>query len=448
MAKLRVVGGTPLNGIIETAGNKNAVLPIMAATLLTDEPCILNNVPRISDVDTMAALLRELGVEVEWRGDKQLRISARTLTGWSLDTDLVRKMRASVLLLGPLLVRMGRARTHQPGGCVIGRRDIGTHLAALEALGTIVHNESDGLHFYLETSGLVGRSIFLDEASVTATENSVMAAVLARGTTVLKHAASEPHVQDLCRFLVSMGAQIEGIGSNVLTIHGVERLHGTEHSIVPDHHEVGTFAVAAAVTHGDVRIINVVPEHLDMIALQLERLGVDFSISDNEMHVYPSALQAPTNIRSMRKITTNIWPGFPTDLASPFIVLATQCEGTTLIHDWMFEGRMFFVDKLVGMGANIVLCDPHRCVVTGPTPLQGRQLQSPDLRAGVALVIAALCANGASEISEIELVQRGYEKLVERLSALGANLEMIGRPEPARTNGIHQPLGPLVIPTR
>jgi UDP-N-acetylglucosamine 1-carboxyvinyltransferase len=280
----------------------------------------------------------------------------------------------------------------------------------------------------METHGLTGKSIFLDEASVTATENAVMAAVLARGTTVLKHAASEPHVQDLCRLLVAMGAQIDGIGSNVLTIHGVDQLHGCTYSIVPDHHEAATFAVAAAVTHGKMRILNVVPDHLEMICIYLERMGVDFNIHGTEMHVHPSDLHAPQNIRSMRKIATNIWPGFPTDLASPFIVLATQAEGTTLVHDWMFEGRMFFVDKLIGMGANIVLCDPHRCVVTGRTPLRGRELQSPDIRAGVALMIAALCAESTSEISNVELVQRGYENIVERLSALGAKLEWIGQP--------------------
>lgn len=415
MARYIIDGGVPLRGTVQAAASKNAVLPIMAATLLTDDECVLTNVPRITDVVVMGNLLRRLGAEVEGLGDKTLRICCRTVGETELAPDLVARMRASVVLMAPLLARLGRVQTAHPGGCVIGRRDIDTHLEALEALGARVR-EVEGM-YVVEAAHLQGAAIFLDEASVTATENTVMAATFAHGATTIKHAACEPHVADLCAFLVKMGARIEGIGSNIIRVEGVESLHGAEHSIISDHIDVGTFAVAAAVTGGDIAIRGVLPETTEMTNLILSRMGVSIDLDETTMHVRAGRLSAT------RKIDTDPWPGFPTDLASVMTVLATQAAGSTLIHDWMYEGRMFFIDKLVTMGASIVLCDPHRCVVTGPTPLHGRTVYSPDLRAGAALTLAALAASGRSEIHDIEFVERGYENFVDRLAALGARIE-------------------------
>jgi UDP-N-acetylglucosamine 1-carboxyvinyltransferase len=417
MSRYVIQGGGALRGTVEAAANKNAVLPIMAATLLTDDECVLTNVPQITDVVVMGNLLRDLGARVEGLGSKELRICCAGVQETTLNPDLVRRMRASVTLLAPMLARRGRVRTRHPGGCVIGQRDIGTHLDALTALGAHV-SEVDN-DYDIVASRLTGANIFLDEASVTATENTVMAACLAEGRTIIKHAACEPHVEDFCRFLVDMGAQIKGIGSNVIYVEGVEVLHGAQHRISTDHIDVGTFAVAAALTGGDLTIRNVVPEHFEMIELVLLRMGVKLEMGEGVLRVAPSELVAT------KKIATDPWPGFPTDLASVFIVLATQARGTTLIHDWMYEGRMFFIDKLVAMGAHIVLCDPHRCVVTGPTQLRARTVYSPDLRAGAALVLAALSARGTSEIHDVELVERGYEHLVDRLTALGGRIEKV-----------------------
>jgi UDP-N-acetylglucosamine 1-carboxyvinyltransferase len=417
MSRYIVKGGVALQGTVEAASNKNAVLPIMAATLLTDDECILTNVPQITDVVVMGNLLRELGAQVTGLGSNEIRICCADVRETRLNPHLVKKMRAAVTLLAPLLARRGHVRTHHPGGCVIGRRDIGTHLDALAAMGAQVSEVDDD--YDIVAKQLVGASVFLDEASVTATENTVMAACLANGRTVIKHAACEPHVEDFCRFLVQMGAKISGLGSNVIQVDGVSELHGTTYRISTDHIDVGTFAVAAAVTGGDLVIRNFVPEHFELIGLVLRRMGVNFEIGDGTLHVFPS------DVVATRKIATDPWPGFPTDLASVMIVLATQAAGTTLIHDWMYEGRMFFIDKLVSMGANIVLCDPHRCVVTGKTPLRSRTVYSPDLRAGAALVLAALAASGTSEIHDVELVERGYENFVDRLSALGAHIEKV-----------------------
>lgn len=417
MSRYVVTGGSALRGTVEAAANKNAVLPIMAATLLTDDECVLTNVPQITDVIVMGNLLRELGARVDGLGSKTLRICCADVRETTLNPELVKRMRAAVTLLAPLLARRGHVRTSHPGGCLIGRRDIGTHLDALTALGARV--EEIGNDFSITAPRLAGSTIFLDEASVTATENTVMAACLARGHTVIKHAACEPHVEDVCRFLQKMGARIKGIGSNVIRVEGVDELHGTEHRISTDHVDVGTFAVAAAVTGGDIAIRNFVPEQFEMVELVLRRMGVDLEVDGDTLRVHPSELVAA------RKIATDVWPGFPTDLASVFIVLATQAAGTTLVHDWMYEGRMFFTDKLVQMGAQIVLCDPHRCVVTGSTRLRSRTVYSPDLRAGAALVLAALAADGTSEIHDIEWVERGYESFVDRLSALGARIEKV-----------------------
>ncbi len=416
MARYIIDGGTPLRGTVEAAASKNAILPIMAATLLTDDECVLTNVPQITDVIVMGNLLRRLGAEVEGLGSKTVRICCRGVGETELAPDLVGRMRASVVLVAPLLARLGRVTTAHPGGCVIGQRNIDTHLEALEALGATVR-EAHGV-YTVEATGLHGASIFLDEASVTATENTVMAAALARGTTVIKHAACEPHVVDLCNFLVKMGARIKGIGSNLIKVEGVDGLHGAAHDIISDHIDVGTFAIAAAVTGGEITIRNVVADTMEMTNLILSRMGVRIDrIDDTTIRVGADRLVAT------RKIDTDPWPGFPTDLASVAIVLATQAHGTTLVHDWMYEGRMFFTNQLVGMGASIVLCDPHRCVITGPTPLQGRTAYSPDLRAGAALTLAALAAPGRSEIYDIEFVERGYENFVDRLSALGATIE-------------------------
>lgn len=417
MSRYVVEGGVALRGTVEAAANKNAVLPIMAATLLTDDECVLTNVPQITDVVVMGNLLRDLGARVDGLGSKELRICCASVRETTLNPELVGRMRASVTLLAPMLARRGHVRTRHPGGCVIGHRDIGTHLDALTALGARV-SVTDS-EYEIEATRLIGTSIFLDEASVTATENAVMAGCMAEGRTIIKHAACEPHVEDFCRFLVSMGARIKGIGSNVIRVEGVQALHGAEHRISTDHIDVGTFAVAAALTGGDLTIRNVVPEHFEMIDLVLRRMGVHLELGDGMLRIRPSELVAT------KKIATDPWPGFPTDLASAFIVMATQARGTTLIHDWMYEGRMFFIDKLVAMGAHIVLCDPHRCVVTGPTQLRARTVYSPDLRAGAALVLAALAAQGSSEIHDVELVERGYEHLVDRLSALGARIEKV-----------------------
>jgi UDP-N-acetylglucosamine 1-carboxyvinyltransferase len=415
MARYIIDGGIPLHGTVEAAASKNAVLPIMAATLLTDDECVLHNVPQITDVIVMGNLLRRLGAEVEGLGGKTLRICCRNVCETELASELVGRMRASVVLIAPLLTRLKRVKTAHPGGCVIGRRDIDTHLEAMAALGARVRALRAG--YTIEADKLRGAAIFLDEASVTATENTLMAAVRAQGTTILKHAACEPHVVDLCTFLGKMGARIEGIGSNVIRVEGVDALRGAEHDIISDHIDVGTFAIAAAMTGGEITIRNVIPSTMEMTNLMLARMGVAVKNVEGAMHVRVNRLVGT------RKITTDPWPGFPTDLASAIIVLATQASGTTLVHDWMYEGRMFFIDKLVAMGASIVLCDPHRCVVTGPTQLQGRTVYSPDLRAGAALTLAALAATGRSEIHDVELVERGYENLVDRLAALGARIE-------------------------
>ena len=417
MSRYVVKGGAALQGTIEASANKNAILPMMAATLLTDDECVLTNVPQITDVVVMGKLLRELGARVEGLGSKELRICCASVRDSNLNPHLTKKLRASVTLLAPLLARQGHVRTNHPGGCVIGRRDIDTHLDALCAMGARVGELEDA--YDITADHLVGANIFLDEASVTATENTVMAACLASGRTVIKHAACEPHVEDFCTFLVHMGAHITGIGSNVVTVDGVPELHGTTFRISTDHIDVGTFAVAAALTGGDVVIKNFVPADFELIGLVLRRMGVSMEIGEGTLHILPSEIVAT------RKIATDPWPGFPTDLASAMIVLATQASGTTLVHDWMYEGRMFFIDKLVSMGANIVLCDPHRCVVTGPTPLRRGTVYSPDLRAGAALVLAGLIAHGSSEIHDVELVERGYENFVDRLSALGALIEKV-----------------------
>ncbi len=422
MESFVIEGGRPLNGRVRVSGNKNAALPIIAAALLTDEPVTLTNVPAIRDVQTMLELVADLGVEVEQPGAGEVRIHAAEPTKTELDEELCSRIRASILLAGPLLARSGEAIVPPPGGDVIGRRRLDTHIDAFRHLGAEVYVNR---RFHMRADALVGASVFLDEASVTGTENAVMAAVLARGETVIGNAASEPHVQDLCRFLVSLGAEIDGIGSNVLRIRGVERLRGGAWRICPDHIEVASFVGLAAVTAGEIVIDDVAPEDLVAIWPGFDRLGVRREVDGSAVRV-PDGQQLVVRDdlgAQIPKIEDGPWPAFPADLTSIALAVATQARGTVLIFEKMFENRLFFVDKLVTMGARIILCDPHRAVVNGPTPLYGERMESPDIRAGMAMLIASLCAEGRSTIGNIGQIDRGYERIDERLRALGASIE-------------------------
>jgi UDP-N-acetylglucosamine 1-carboxyvinyltransferase len=419
-----IAGGEPLNGRIRAAGNKNGALPILAACLLTDEPVVLRNVPRIRDVETMIALIADLGADVEWTGANDVRINAAHRSSHELDSELASRIRASFLLAGPLLAREGRASVPPPGGDVIGRRRLDPHIHAFAELGAEV---DIGARYELRTQGLRGKHIFLDEASVMATENAVMAASLTPGETVIGNAACEPHIQDLCRFLVSLGAEIHGIESNVLRVRGVERLSGGEWRVGPEHIEVGSFIGLAAVTGGDVTIEDVEAKDLLAILPTLERLGVHVEIDGSTLRVPPNqALEIKDDLGGqIPKIEDGPWPAFPADLTSIAVTVATQARGTVLIFEKMFESRLFFVDKLVSMGARIILCDPHRAVVSGPTRLVGQQMSSPDIRAGMAMLLAALCAEGTSTIGNVGEIDRGYERIDERLRSLGARIERV-----------------------
>jgi len=419
-----IEGGRPLSGRISVAGNKNGALPILAACLLTDEPVTLTNMPRIRDVETMVALMTHLGADVEWTADNEVRVHASEVTSHELDSELGSQIRASFLLVGPLLARFGRAVAPPPGGDVIGRRRLDPHIHALAELGAEI---DIGERYELRTSGLEGKHIFLDEASVMATENTVMAAALTPGETVIGNAACEPHIQDLCRFLVSLGAEIEGIESNVLRIHGVEKLSGGTWRIAPEHIEVGSFIGLAAVSGGDVMIEDAEPKDLAGILLAFERLGVHVEIDGTNVRVPPEQeLVILDDLGGqIPKIEDGPWPAFPADLTSIAVIVATQARGTVLIFEKMFESRLFFVDKLVSMGARIILCDPHRAVVTGPARLYGQQMSSPDIRAGMAMLLAALCAEGTSTIGNISEIDRGYERIDERLRSLGARIERV-----------------------
>jgi UDP-N-acetylglucosamine 1-carboxyvinyltransferase len=423
MQSFVIEGGRPLSGTVRTAGNKNGALPILAACVLASEPVRLSNVPRIRDVQTMLDLLADIGAEVDWSGD-ELRVDTANVHKWELDEELCRRIRASFLLAGPLLARFGRASVPPPGGDVIGRRRLDPHIHALAELG--VEMEIDG-RYEMRTSGLRAKALFLDEASVMATENAVMAAVLADGETVIGNAACEPHVQDLCRFLGSLGARIDGIESNVLRIQGVERLGGGDWRVAPEHIEVGSFIGLAATTGGDLTIEDVQPRDLISILPAFERLGVRVEVGETSVRVPPGQeLVIRDDLGGqIPKIEDGPWPAFPADLTSIAVVTATQAHGTILIFEKMFESRLFFVDKLVGMGARIIVCDPHRVVVTGPAQLYGERLTSPDIRAGMAMVIAALCAEGISTIGNVGEIDRGYERIDERLRALGASIERI-----------------------
>jgi UDP-N-acetylglucosamine 1-carboxyvinyltransferase len=419
-----IEGRRPINGRIRAAGNKNGALPIICASLLATEPVTLSNVPRIRDVDTMLELLADLGADVGWTGPNEVRLDTTNVAKWAPDPALCRRIRASFLLAGPLLARFGKATMPPPGGDVIGRRRLDPHIHALGELGTTIRF---GETYEMTTDGLRGANVFLDEASVMATENAVMAAVLAPGETVLGNAACEPHVQDLCRFLVSLGASIQGIESNVLRITGVDRLRGGAWVIGPDHIEVGSFIGMAAITGGDVTIEGARPRDLISIIPAFAKLGVRVEVGEDSIHV-PTRQQlvVQDDLGGMiPKIEDGPWPAFPSDLTSIAVTVATQAFGTVLMFEKMFENRLFFADKLVSMGARIIICDPHRAVVTGPTQLVGQRMESPDIRAGMAMLLAALTADGQSTIGAAYQIDKGYERIDERLRALGASIERV-----------------------
>ena len=427
MESFLIEGGTPLSGTVRPAGNKNAALPILAACLLTADPVTLENVPRIRDVEEMIELIVALGVDVEWLGQNTVRVWASDVTSTKLDPELCERIRASILFAGPLLARFGAADVPPPGGDVIGRRRVDTHLMALAALGADV---DVGREYRLRApNGLRGAEVYLDEASVTGTENALMAASLASGETTIVNAACEPHVQDLCRLLTGMGAQVDGIGSNVLTVHGAKELRGCSHRIGADHIEVASFIGLAAVTGGDLVIEDAAVEHLRAIRHTFHRLGVDIECDGDRVHVRPDQpLRIVDDLHDqIPKIEDGPWPMFPADLTSIAVAVATQATGTVLIFEKMFENRLVFTDKLVSMGARIILCDPHRAVITGPAKLYGYRMESPDIRAGMAMLIASLCAEGTSRIGNVGQIDRGYERIDDRLRALGARIE--------RTNG-------------
>ena len=424
MVEYHVEGGFPIKGTIKASGNKNAALPCIAACVLTNEPVILQNIPDIEDTGVMFDVLRSLGVSVESVGANAWKVEAKNIEKSEIPAMFTKKIRGSILFAGPLVARNGKAIMSPPGGDVIGRRRVDTHFLALQELGV---NISANGQFVFSTNKLVGADIFLDEASVTATENAVMAAVLAEGQTIITNAASEPHVQDLCKMLISMGAKISGVGSNILTIDGVKKLHGTEYKIGPDYMEIGSFIGLAAATKGSITITGVEPRDLRPIKLAFKKLGIHWELDGDSLTVpMGQSMQVDTDLGGMTpKIDDSPWPGFPADLTSVMTVVATQVSGTVLIFEKMFESRMFFVDKLIGMGARITLCDPHRAVVSGPCRLHGDELVSPDVRAGMALVIAALSAQGESVIRNVYQIERGYEHLVDRLQSLGAHITRV-----------------------
>jgi UDP-N-acetylglucosamine 1-carboxyvinyltransferase len=431
MEKFVIQGGVPLSGTIVAAGNKNGALPILAATLLTDDEVVVRNVPRIADVEAMIALLADLGARVEWSGENEVAIRADGVSQTEVDRELSERIRASFLLAGPLLARHGRASMPPPGGDVIGRRRLDPHLDAFRALGAAVEHTRDIL--LTAPRGLTACDFLMDEPSVMATENALMAAALTPGATVIRNAASEPHVQDLARMLSAMGAQIDGIGSNVMTVHGVERLHGCEHTVAPDHIEIGSFMALAGVTGGELLVKDVIPEDLRMLRLVFERLGLESELRGSDVFVPGEQKLVIRNDAGgyQPKVEDGPWPAFPADLTSIALALATQSEGSVIIHEKMFENRLFFTDKLQLMGAAITICDPHRALVVGPRRLRGERVESPDIRAGMAMLMAALCAEGTTEIGNIRQIDRGYERIDERLRALGARIERVedGQPQ-------------------
>jgi UDP-N-acetylglucosamine 1-carboxyvinyltransferase len=426
LEKLVIDGGVPLSGTIVPAGNKNAALPLLASALLTDEEVVLHNVPRIRDVEAMLALLRDLGVRIEWRAENTVSLQANGAGTTEVNAVLAERIRASFLVAGPLLARRGAALMPPPGGDVIGRRRLDPHLDAFRALGAHVEDGRD-IRILAPDGGLQAADFLMDEPSVMGTENALMAAALIPGTTVIRNAASEPHVQDLARLLNRMGAAIEGIGSNVMHVHGLDRLGGCEHTVSPDHIEIGSFMALAGVTGGELRIEQCVPDDLRMIRLAFKRLGLHSEIDGDDV-VVPGGqtLKVERDAGDYQsKIEDGPWPAFPADLTSIAVALATQSEGSVLIFEKMFENRLFFVDELITMGAEITICDPHRAIVIGPRRLRGQRLSSPDIRAGMAKLIAALCAEGTSEIHNVQIIDRGYERIDARLRELGARIERV-----------------------
>jgi len=422
MESFSIEGGIPLHGEVTPSGNKNAALPLLCAAILTDEPVILHNIPMIRDVRAMRKLIESLGVTFEDIDEHTWKIQAKKVEAANLDPNMCRSVRASILLAGPMCARCGGLVLPPPGGDVIGRRRVDTHILALAKLGAEYHYDRQ---FNFQVKGrLKGCPILMDEASVTATENAIMAAVTAEGTTVLRNAASEPHIQELCHLLNKMGAKISNIGSNVITIEGVDTLHGAEFTIGPDYLEVVSYIGAAAMTHGEVTIRNAGAEYLDMVSLVFNRMGVHWeTIGDDILVPENQRLTVEPDLGgAIPEISDMPWPAFPSDLMSIAIVMATQVKGSILFHDWMYPSRMYFTDKLVGMGAQIVLCDPHRCIVQGPTKLYPEKLESPDIRAGMALLLATLATPGKSTIRNIGQIERGYERVDEKLAALGARI--------------------------
>ncbi len=421
MASFLVEGGHPLSGRIRPAGNKNAALPCIAATVLASEPVTLENVPRIRDVETFLEIVASLGADVRWVGPNQVTVDPRAVRPEAIDRDMAERIRASLLLAGPLLARFGHVTLPPPGGDVIGRRRMDTHFLAFEALGATVQLAGD---FTIAAAALKGADMFLDEPSVTGTENAIMAAVRAKGTSRIRNAAAEPHVQDLCNLLNAMGGRIRGIGTGILDIEGVERLGGARFAIGADHIEAGSFIGLAAVTRSELVIEGAPLPHLDSTLLGFRRLGVDCTVEGCDLRVHGDREHVVRQdaFGHVPKIDDGPWPAFPADLTSIALVTATQCRGTVLVHEKMFESRMYFTDKLVGLGASVILCDPHRAVVVGPSRLTGGVVESPDIRAGMALLIAALGADGTSRIKNIRQIERGYESIDERLRGLGAHI--------------------------
>ena len=425
MEKFVIDGGVPLSGTMVPAGNKNGALAILAACMLTDEEVVVRNIPRIRDVEAMLRILASLGAEVSWRGPNEVAVCAAGAHDVEVREELAELIRASFLLAGPLLARFGRAVMSSPGGDVIGRRRLDPHLDAFRAMGALIDCAREIV--LSAPRGLRPSDVFMDEPSVMATENALMASALVPGTTVIGNAASEPHVQDLARMLVKMGADIQGIGSNLITVNGAKELHGCIHEVAPDHIEIGSFMALAGVTGGELRIKDTVPGDLRMIRLVFERVGLCSELDGNDVIVPgEQKLVAQSDVGDYKgKIQDGPWPAFPADLTSIVVALATQAEGSVLVHEWMFENRLIFTDKLIVMGADIVMCDPHRAIVTGPRRLRGERVESPDIRAGMAMLLAALCAEGRSEIGNIRQIDRGYERIDERLRELGARIERV-----------------------
>ncbi|WP_296018226.1 MULTISPECIES: UDP-N-acetylglucosamine 1-carboxyvinyltransferase [unclassified Treponema] len=424
MFEYKIEGGIPIRGTVKASGNKNSALPCIASSLLTDETVILRNIPDIEDTSVMISILQSLGASVEKIEHHTWKIEAKKIEKTDIPSELSKKIRASILFAGPLVARTGKAVMPPPGGDVIGRRRLDTHFLALQELGARITVDGP---FTFTANKLVGADLFLDETSVTATENAVMAAVLAEGRTKITNAASEPHVQDLCNMLVAMGAKISGIGSNILIIDGVKKLHGVDFSIGPDFMEIGSYIGLAAATKGSITITGIRAEDMRPLRVAFGKLGITWTIEGDTLTVaVGQEMKVNTDLGGMiPKIDDSPWPGFPPDLTSIMTVVATQVEGTVLIFEKMFESRMFFVDKLISMGARITLCDPHRAVVSGPSILHGDNLVSPDVRAGMAMVIAAMAAHGESTISNIYQIERGYEHLVEKLQSLGAHIKRV-----------------------